>query len=520
MILMNGATVFGLDGVEFEVGDYLGSGSFGTVHAAKERAGVQTLAVKYLTTPFADQAALSTFINEGNLAVGIRHPNVIEYVYFHDGTKHKDLPPYILMELADGGTLRDELERATASIKQFSHDELLGMFRQMVAGMKAISAKLVHRDIKPENILISGGVLKISDFGLSKVVEEATRMTTFKGGGTFPYMAPEAWRLEKNTPQLDIYAMGVVFYELATLRLPLQPKTPSPQGWMDAHTFEAVPSPSKCNPALSPKVAQVIVRMIEKSPAKRFGSWEEIEKLLEIAGAPEGATKNPAVAAMIKKRLEADTAAQAARSEADQKAKERQDFCKLVLSQFDQTVLPPLESLIDDFNAEYAGEKASFSQSGGTLGEKMARATLTKTGAQIHFPGGSRIQLSFCVCLEEDFLRDVTIDDFGRRSTRRRVMLPRLKDQRVLGWGLLKASDGRGFNIVLLEEPGDLYGRFVFFVNKMGFPSRATQRPEPFPYEFEELEEEIRLIGAMHIYSTKVQDFDEAFLTTFVSEYA
>jgi eukaryotic-like serine/threonine-protein kinase len=333
MIIMNGTTVFGPNGAEFEIGDFLGSGGCGTVNMAKERGGTRTLAIKSLATPFADQLALGAFINEGNLAVGIRHPNVIEYVYFHDGTKHKDLPPYILMELADGGTLRHELERAIAANKRFTHDELLGMFRQMVAGMKAISEKLVHRDIKPENILISGGVLKISDFGLSKVVEEATRMTTFKGGGTFPYMAPEAWRLEKNTPQLDVYAMGVVFYELATLRLPIQPKSPHPQAWMDAHTYEAVPNPTKFNPDLSPKFSQIIVRMVEKSASKRFGSWDAIEKLLEVAGAPEGGAKNPAVAAMIKRRLEADTAEQAAKTEADRKAKEREDFCKLVLSQ-------------------------------------------------------------------------------------------------------------------------------------------------------------------------------------------
>ncbi len=278
---------------------------------------------------------MSAFINEGNLAVEIRHSNVIEYVYFHDGTKHKDLPPYILMELADGGTLSDELERALAANKRFTHDELLGTFRQMAAGMKAINEKLVHRDIKPENILISGGVLKITDFGLSKVVEEATRMTTFKGGGTFPYMAPEAWRFEKNTAQLDVYAMGVVFYELATLRLPFQPKSPNPQAWMDVHTYEAVPNPTNIKPDLSPKLSQIIVRMLEKSASKRFDNWDAIEKLLEIAGASEGGGKNPAVAAMIKRRLEAGTAEQAAKTEAERKAKEREDFCKLVLSQFD-----------------------------------------------------------------------------------------------------------------------------------------------------------------------------------------
>jgi eukaryotic-like serine/threonine-protein kinase len=153
-----------------------------------------------------------------------------------------------------------------------------------------------------------------------------------------------------------------------------------------------------------------------------------------------------------------------------------------------------------------------------TLGE-LARGTPTETAAHIHFPGGSTVQLNFRVCLADDFVREVTVDDFGRRFTQTKVMLPHLNRQRVMGWGFVKGSDGRGFNIVLLEQQGDLYGRFVFFVNKSGFFG-GKQRPDPFPFEFDELEEEIRLIGAMHIYSTNVQDFGETFLVNFVSEYA
>lgn len=83
--------------------------------------------------------------------------------------------------------------------------------------MIAINAELVHRDIKPENILVSNDVLKISDFGLAKIASESTRTMSFKGYGTIPYIAPEAWNSDKNTIQMDIYSMGIVFYELATL---------------------------------------------------------------------------------------------------------------------------------------------------------------------------------------------------------------------------------------------------------------------------------------------------------------
>ena len=79
---------------------------------------------------------------------------------------------------------------------------------------------MIHRDIKPENILICDGICKITDFGLAKVASESTRTMSFKGYGTLQYIAPEAWKSEKNTIQMDIYSMGIVFYELALLDYP------------------------------------------------------------------------------------------------------------------------------------------------------------------------------------------------------------------------------------------------------------------------------------------------------------
>ena len=92
------------------------------------------------------------------------------------------------------------------------------MFLQLASGMKHINSILVHRDIKPDNILIVDDVLKITDFGLAKYAEATTRSVTFKGYGTKEYCAPEVCKNEKNTIYMDIYSMGIVFYEIATLK--------------------------------------------------------------------------------------------------------------------------------------------------------------------------------------------------------------------------------------------------------------------------------------------------------------
>ena len=91
---------------------------------------------------------------------------------------------------------------------------------QLVDGIEAINAKMLHRDLKPDNILIGADGLKIGDFGLSKIVGAATRSRTFKGGQHILYMAPEGWKQETNQIQIDMYSMGIIFFEIASLAFP------------------------------------------------------------------------------------------------------------------------------------------------------------------------------------------------------------------------------------------------------------------------------------------------------------
>src|SRR5690349_4783458 len=109
--------------------------------------------------------------------------------------------------------------------------------------MEAVNAVLVHRDVKPENILADGsGNVKIGDFGLAKIVGAATRTRTFKGGGTLPYMAPEAFDGRPNSVAMDVYGVGVLFHELASLQWPITASSADWLAWYRAHLLDAPPN--------------------------------------------------------------------------------------------------------------------------------------------------------------------------------------------------------------------------------------------------------------------------------------
>ena len=115
----------------------------------------------------------------------------------------------------------------------------------LIDGMEAVNAKMLHRDLKPDNILMDGDIPKIADFGLSKLVGAATRSMTFKGGQHMLYMAPEGWKLDKNEIQIDMYALGIVLYEIAALKFPY--KVPAdPNQLRDMHLFQAAAPLAPC----------------------------------------------------------------------------------------------------------------------------------------------------------------------------------------------------------------------------------------------------------------------------------
>lgn len=219
--------------------------------------------------------------------------------------------------------------------------------------MAAVNEKLVHRDLKPANVLVAtGGTLKISDVGLAKLAAAATRTDTFKGWGTRAYQAPGAFDSGPNTQAMDVYAGGVMFFELAALALPVEPKSgdAGPLAWRNAHLL-AVPKDIRAvRPDLPLDLVQLILQMLQKDPGKRPRSFAEVAERLKKAVA---VGRGPDVTALVGKA----TATLVKRTEAETRAREereRQDERRALLEMAFKEPVEVLASLVDAFNSASA----------------------------------------------------------------------------------------------------------------------------------------------------------------------
>jgi tetratricopeptide (TPR) repeat protein len=211
-----------LDG-KYRILGTLGAGGMGNVYAARRLALGDAVAIKTLLPGLDSSETRRRFLREAQAAASIRHPNVIQILDF-GGTGM----PYLVMELVEGPTLGDELR---------THGPLevergLRVFGELCAAVEAGHRRgIVHRDLKPGNVMLAqhGGVretVKVLDFGIAKI-EDAPITQDGAVLGTFQYLAPEQLRGEPASAGSDVWALGVVLYEMLTGRLPFAGKTPA-----------------------------------------------------------------------------------------------------------------------------------------------------------------------------------------------------------------------------------------------------------------------------------------------------
>jgi serine/threonine protein kinase len=485
----------------------IGSGGFGEVYLGYDKNTKDKYAIKFLRNPF-DEKLLKSFFNEGDLALNIDNENVIKYYYFHDGSTYENLPPYIVMEYANDGTLRDLINVNKSENAHLQMKELIPYFNQLLTGIQAINNKIVHRDIKPENILISEGLIKISDFGISKVIEEATRTSTFKGFGCVPYIAPEAWFLEENTIKMDIYSMGIVFYELACLIHPLKVDTNDIEEWKNAHIYQSVIPPTKINENISSIVERIIMKMMEKDKTKRFDTWEEIFEQLSKHQLPE-TPDDHFIENAIKKRTNRIAEAEKVKLKIEKKQKEKTDFIEKIKYQLENDLYKPLKEFIEKFNQK-------------SDNENKITITLVSDSLTInfHFSSSTNITLHIEPIFEENFHRKISVKEFGEFIEVDRLMIPKYNHKHLMAWGLIQSNYAKGMNLLLVESEDSMYGTWITLLNTNHILSNRRPRlPEPFAFGIDELEKELPLINAMHIYTTKHQVLDLNMLKEFISEY-
>ena len=262
----------------------LGQGGMATVYLAEDLKHHRQVAVKVLRPDLAATMGSERFAREIEVAARLQHPHILP---LHDSGE-ADGFFYYVMPYVEGETLRDRLARS-GELPVPEALRLLGEIAEALA--VAHKSGVVHRDIKPENILISGRHAVVMDFGIAKAVTEATQhqrlTTTGVALGTPTYMAPEQATADPQLDhRVDIYAVGVVAYEMLTGRPPFHGLTP--QQTLAAHVTQAPVPVAEQRQGLAPALDSVVMRCLAKRPADRYQTAEELVAALEPLATPSG----------------------------------------------------------------------------------------------------------------------------------------------------------------------------------------------------------------------------------------
>ena len=247
----------------YELIKKIGSGGMADVYLAYDDILKREVAVKILRSSLTgDPIYITRFHREARAAAALCHRNIVE---IYDVGEEDDLY-YIVMEYVRGQTLKELINKRGA----LHYVEAVDIMKQVVSATAlAHSMGIVHRDLKPQNILVTdSGIVKIADFGIASIqsLSQVTQTDTIMG--SLHYLAPEIARGEKATPQSDIYALGVVFYELLRGDVPFNGE--SPVNIALKHMRDEIPSVRAYNPAIPQSVENIIIKATAKNTNNRY----------------------------------------------------------------------------------------------------------------------------------------------------------------------------------------------------------------------------------------------------------
>jgi len=271
-----------------EITEKLGEGGMGVVFKARHITLNKDVAVKILSPALIGETHKKRFLREARAAAKLEHPNIVTV---YDAGEFEGYN-YIVMQFIDGESIGDMLSKA-GKIDQ------LKAVRIIKDAAKALSvahrAGMIHRDIKPDNIMLTRkGEVKVADFGLVKSADVEKDLSLSKSllMGTPHYMAPEQFEGKPPDPRVDIYALGVTFFELVTGKKPFDGKTAFKI--MEAHLRQEPPKPEALAKEINPTVSKIILKMLAKEPEKRYQTVDDLIKDLEQAEAILTGAKPPA----------------------------------------------------------------------------------------------------------------------------------------------------------------------------------------------------------------------------------
>ena len=259
----------------YQIIEQLGRGGMATVYKAFDSRLERDVAIKFIRADVvSDETFLIRFEREAKALASLSNPHIVKVLDYGD---YENMP-YLVMEFIPGDTLKKKLGIP------MHWKEASAMLAPIAKTLEYIHKNnIIHRDVKPSNFLVNqGGELMLSDFGIAKMVDrkEDVELTgTGVGIGTPEYMAPEQGLGSQIDGRADIYALGIVFYEMLTGRTPYQADTP--MAVMYKQISEPLPSPSGFAPGLPEFVEKILYKALAKKPEDRYQSMGDFAKALE-----------------------------------------------------------------------------------------------------------------------------------------------------------------------------------------------------------------------------------------------
>lgn len=258
---------------QYRIESLLGEGGMGTVYQATDTQLERLVAIKMLHTHLVSQASfMERFRNEALILARLNHPNIaVVYSFLQDSTDY-----FMAMEYVEGSSLEALIQQAGALPINVATE----LVRQALEGLAHAHRKgILHRDIKPANLILTPeGSVKLMDFGIAKVAGNQRLTQANRIVGTLEYMAPELIQGESPSPASDIYAMGILLYELLSGKLPFASRTD--YELMQAIIREKPVTLRNLNAHIPKELEAIVQKALEKNPEKRYADAKAFQKAL------------------------------------------------------------------------------------------------------------------------------------------------------------------------------------------------------------------------------------------------
>ncbi len=256
----------------------IGRGGMGIVYRGLDLTNQRPVAVKIINLDLANALSQQQFARETQIMLGLHHPHIVAvYAAGQVETGSRQPAPYIVMEWVEGTNL--------GSLCGFTFARIIDLGQQMCEALAyAHNQGIVHRDLKPENVLLEKHgfrySVKLADFGLARPLDSPAQAAESSLAGTVFYLAPEVIAGQPCSPGSDLYALGVILYEMLTGRLPFSDFFDD-QAILAQHLEEPVAPPSHSRAGIPPELEGVVLRLLAKDPQERFASAADVCAALE-----------------------------------------------------------------------------------------------------------------------------------------------------------------------------------------------------------------------------------------------